>query len=419
MMTAKNPLKRFWDWKSWSLIGVTLLLVFCGVLVLLGSSIDSETQGNLWRKQLFWFGIGSFGALVVAVIDYRIYLKYAYLFYGFSLVLLGLTLTSQFGHESHGAQSWLRVPGFRSITIQPAEFAKVAIILVLARVLARKQGQIGGLKEAVWPLCLVGVVAVLILAQPDLGTVMLLAPLTLGMLYLGGLPWIYLVLFTLPLFGFLGLADGAGPFLLWAAVLLAMTYLMRWQQVRWVDRIFFYGIYIGPYVAMPLLWDKLKTHQKDRLLVYWDPTYALDSAGYNLFQSKIAIGSGGFWGKGFAQGTQSRLEFLPKYYTDFTFAVLAEDYGFLGCMIFFSLFFLLLYLCLQIALDSRHYGGSLLAAGMAVYFFTHLCINAAMVMGMLPVAGLPLSFLSYGGSHLMACLLGIGLVLNVKMRRFA
>ena len=133
--------------------------------------------------------------------------------------------------------------------------------------------------------------------------------------------------------------------------------------------------------------------------MFWDPTYEVDGAGYNLLQSKIAIGSGGFFGKGFGQGTQTRLDFLPKYHTDFTFAVLAEDWGFLGCIVFFLLFLALIYLCLQIARQCRDYSGGLLAAGVAMYFLTHFAINAGMAMGMLPVAGLPLSFRAHGQSH--------------------
>ena len=258
----------------------------------------------------------------------------------------------------------------------------------------------------------------MIFKQPDLGTALVLGPIALGMFYLAGLPWAYLILFVAPLTGFLSLASGNGPFLLWILGLIGITLLMRWQSVPWLDRMVFGVGYVGSYLSMSRLWEFLKPHQRSRFLVYWDPEYDLSGSGYNLFQSKIAIGSGGFLGKGFGQGTQSRLQFLPESHTDFTFAVLAEDWGFLGCLVFFFLFLTLIYLCLEIARESRTLEGTLLAGGMAIYFLTHFAINVGMAMGMIPVAGLPLSFLSYGGSHLLACLVGIGLVLNIKLRRF-
>jgi rod shape determining protein RodA len=247
---------------------------------------------------------------------------------------------------------------------------------------------------------------------------MVLAPLTLGMFYLAGLSWVYLVFFIAPAAGFLALSSGTEAKALWIVGLALITLLMRWKHIHWLERIVFWSFYIGSYLSMGKLWTLLKPHQQNRFLVFWDPEYDLNGAGYNLYQSKIAIGSGGFLGKGFGQGTQSRLRFLPESHTDFTFAVLAEDWGFLGCIVFFFLFLMLIYLCLEIARESRNVEGSLLAGGIGIYFLTHFAINVGMAMGMLPVAGLPLSFLSYGGSHLLACLIGLGLVLNVKLRRF-
>ena len=326
-------------------------------------------------------------------------------------------MTEVYGAKVYGAKSWIALP-LIGTRFQPSEFAKLAVILVLAHVLAKKEGEIAGLRDLLWPLVLMAIPALLILRQPDLGTALVLGPITLGMFYMAGLPWVYLVLFAAPVAGFLALATSGWATALWVAGLVVITYLMRRQQVPLLDRLVFWGLYIGTYASMPKLWGALKPHQKSRFLVFWDPTYEVEGAGYNLLQSKIAIGSGGFFGKGFGQGTQTRLEFLPESHTDFTFAVLAEDWGFMGCMVFFALFLALLYLCLQIARGSRNYSGGLLAGGIVAYFLTHFAINVGMAMGILPVAGLPLSFLSYGGSHLLVCLIAIGLVLNVKLRRF-
>lgn len=408
-------LRNFWDGQTRALMAVTVLLTLTGLVVLLGATRGSPNLGQPWQRQALWFCVGLVALPVVVLIDFRVHLRHSYLYYG--LILLVLLLTEVYGTQVYGSKSWLALP-LLGTRFQPSEFAKLAVILVLAQVLAKREGQISGLRDLGWPLMLVAIPALLILRQPDLGTALVLVPIALGMFYMAGLAWVYLVLFIAPLAGFLALAPGSGATVLWLAGLILITYLMRRQAVPVVDRLVFWVLYIGAYAGMPKLWEALKPHQKSRFLVFWDPTYELDGAGYNLLQSKIAIGSGGFFGKGFGQGTQTRLEFLPKFHTDFTFAVLAEDWGFVGCMVFFALFLSLLYLCFRVARGTRDYSGGLLASGIAIYFLTHFAINVGMAMGMLPVTGLPLSFLSYGGSHLLACLIGIGLALNVKLRRF-
>lgn len=415
MNMAPRLLSRFWDWKSGLLIGLAALLTLTGIIVLLGGAGGTGALGKPWLRQLIWFWIGVGAAGFLMLFDYRFLVRQSYAIY--VLVLVLLLATQLMGKVVYGAKSWLTLPGLH-VGIQPSEFAKLAVILILARVLGAKLGVIRGLKDLLYPMVLVAIPALLILKQPDLGTTMVLAPLTLGLFYLAGLSWVYLVFFIAPIAGFLALAPGAGAKALWIGGLVFITLLMRWKSIPWLERIVFWVLYVGPYLSMGKLWTLLKPHQRSRFLVFWDPEYDLNGAGYNLYQSKIAIGSGGFLGKGFGQGTQSRLQFLPESHTDFTFAVLAEDWGFLGCVVFFFLFLLLIYLCLEIARESRNIEGSLLAGGIGIYFLTHFAINVGMAMGMLPVAGLPLSFLSYGGSHLLACLVGLGLVLNVKLRRF-
>lgn len=415
MNLAPRFLSRFWDWKSGLLIAVAVLLTLAGIVVLLGGSGGAGALGRPWLRQLIWFWIGVGAAGILMFFDYRFLVRHSYAIYAMVLVLL--VITQAMGKVVYGAKSWLTIPGLH-IGIQPSEFAKLAVILVLSKVLGAKLGVIRGLKDLLYPMALVAIPAVLILKQPDLGTTMVLAPLTLGLFYLAGLSWVYLVFFAAPLMGFLALAPGSGAKALWVGGLVLIALLMRWKSIPWLERIIFWSFYIGSYFSMEKLWALLKPHQRSRFLVFWDPEYDLSGAGYNLYQSKIAIGSGGFLGKGFGQGTQSRLQFLPESHTDFTFAVLAEDWGFLGCVVFFVLFLFMIFLCLEIARASRNVEGSLLAGGIGIYFLTHFTINVGMAMGMLPVAGLPLSFLSYGGSHLLVCLIGLGLVLNVKFRRF-
>jgi rod shape determining protein RodA len=416
-----RAIQRFWDSETWTLIAVTLVLCLMGLVVLMGATKDSPSLSRIWVRQAQWFIIGVFVAGVAAMVDYRWLLRQAYVFY--AAILLLLLMTEYYGTEVYGAKSWISIP-FIHATLQPSEFAKLAVILVLARALSKKGSRIRGVRDFVWPIMLAAVPVLMILRQPDLGTAVVMGPITLGMLYLGGMHWSYLVLFLAPLAGFLALGTQDSPFsfnfffVLWVAGLFVIALLMRWRNLRFWEKLLFWSAYIGSYAAMPKLWEALKPHQKSRFLVFWDPTYQLDRAGYNLWQSKIAIGSGGFWGKGFGRGTQSTLEFLPKFHTDFTFAVLGEDWGFAGCLMFFAFFFSLLYLCFQVARSTRDYQGALLAGGIVCYFLTHFSINVGMAMGMLPVTGLPLSFLSYGGSHLVVCLIGVGLVLNVKLRRY-
>jgi rod shape determining protein RodA len=257
------------------------------------------------------------------------------------------------------------------VSIQPSEFMKLALVLVLARYFARTPTARLGLGEAVVPLVLTALPAAAVLAQPDLGTMAILGIVSLTMLLLGGV------------------------------------------RIRWLAAL------AAPVVVLaPILWKHLKEYQQRRILTFLNPDMDPLGAGYHVIQSKIAVGSGMLWGKGFLQGTQNHLNFLPEQHTDFIFSVFSEEWGFVGTMLLIGLYMTLILRGLAVAARSRDRFGVLLALGVTSIVFWQAVINVGMTTGLLPVVGIPLPFFSYGGSSLLCLLAGIGLVMNVSMRRY-
>ncbi|MFO7717846.1 MAG: rod shape-determining protein RodA [Desulfohalobium sp.] len=361
--------QRLFAHLNWALLGLIVLLFGIGVLNLYSASslrgIEGLAVTSFFTKQLIWGGI-AFGCMVLLMsFDYR---HMAILAWPLYWVTIALLLAVPFwGKTIYGAQRWI---SFGVFNLQPSEVAKVIVLLVGARMLSRVPGELGwgGLVK----VFLVGVVpAALIILQPDLGSGLNL------LLLLGGM-----VLYK-------GLAPSVAKTL---------------------------------FVALPLLlpcgWFFLHDYQKQRIISFLNPGNDPLGSGYHILQSQIAIGSGQFWGKGFLEGTQSQLRFLPEKHTDFAFAVFGEEWGFVGCMVLLALFCLFLFQISLVAQESKDSFGSYVAAGVFFYFFWQILINMGMVLGLMPVVGIPLPFLSYGGSSLLVncCLLGI--VLNVSMRRY-
>ncbi len=321
----------------------------------------------LYLKQIYWLILG-FGILFLVLAgDYRTLIRYGYPFYIFCLCLLVLVMV--IGRTTSGSQRWLSL-GF--VSFQPSEVAKIGLILVMARFFTEKELSQGyGLRDLAIPFLLLGLPALLVFKQPDLGTVVLLG-------------FIFLSILT-----FVGVRLRA-----WLVMGGALA------------------------IAAPVFWLFLKDYQKTRLRVFLNPELDPLKTGYHITQSKIAVGSGGFWGKGFLEGTQSQLQFLPEQHTDFVFSVWAEEWGFVGS---FVLLFLLLFLVsrgLKIASSSKDRGGTVLAIGISAMIFWQAFINIGMVVGIVPVVGVPLPLFSYGGTSLVTTLIGIGILMNVSMRRF-
>jgi len=321
---------------------------------------------GLYVKQIYWIGYGLVVMSVAVLIDYRLLSRHAYVIY--ALTVLALIFVLLFGTVASGSRRWIHIG---SVSIQVSEFAKIAAIIVLAKYFesGKLQGQYQ-LKDLLVPFLLTGLLGGLIFVQPDLGTAMIIF-------------FIFLIFVTAIEFNY-----------------------------RTLLKIFALGAAMAP-----LFWFLLKDYQKTRLLTLFNPDLDPLGAGYHTIQSKIAIGSGGFWGKGLLAGTQSRLNFLPEKHTDFIFSVFAEEAGFIGVVILLSLYLVLLLKGLHIAFRAGDRFGLFMALGLVGSLSFYVIFNIGMTIGIFPVTGVPLPLLSYGGSSLLTNFLAIGLLLNIEMRR--
>jgi len=350
---------------DWVLIVLLVLNCLLGVVMIYSAS--HYVPGNYHWRQLIFLGASLIALFIVLLVDYQVLMTFSFYLYGAVVaVLMLMLLFSRFISKG----SWIKLGIFQA---QPSELAKIVIILVLARLFAEYKRSHVSAGAAATSSLLVGLPFVLVALQPDLGTAISFLPLLLGSLILAGLR-------RKAVIGMLLLAFLAG--------------IAGWN---------FY----------------LKDYQKQRLATVVFPSRDPQGAGYHILQSKIAIGSGGFLGKGFAKGSQSQLKFLPARHTDFVFSVIGEELGFVGVVGVFLLYGLFLWRLFGTAGKSRDRAGVYITFMVSLMFAFQLLVNVAMVIGIFPIVGIPLPLLSYGGSSLLANCLGVGLVLNVKMRRFA
>ncbi|PCI40952.1 MAG: rod shape-determining protein RodA [Rhodospirillaceae bacterium] len=345
---------------------VLLILTACIGFAMLYSA----GGGNLdpWAsRQMVRFGVGLIGMVVVALTDLRLWLRYAYAFYFIMLAMLVAVEVA--GFVGMGAQRWI---SFGLFNVQPSEFMKAALVVALARYFhGGSLEDVGRPMFLVPPILMVAAPAFLILRQPDLGTTLMIVMASLAMFFVAGVHmWKFVTL------GILGL------------------------------------------VSAPVAWfTLLREYQKQRILTFINPESDTLGSGYHIIQSKIALGSGGMFGKGFMQGTQSHLNFLPEKQTDFIFTMLAEELGLVGGLVLIALYTLLLVYGLSISLSSRNHFGRLVGIGVTMTFFLYVFINIAMVMGLIPVVGVPLPLVSYGGTAMLTILFGFGLLLCVHIHR--
>lgn len=357
-------------------IGRKLLRLDWGLVVLIGltasigfAMLYSAASGSLepWAiRQMIRFGVGVALMLAIALVDIRFWMRWAYVLYLGALVLLvGVEIA---GTTGMGATRWINLG---VINLQPSELMKITLVLALARYFhGLSVDDAGRITWLLPPVLLIGAPTALVLRQPDLGTALLLA------------------------------AGGAVIFFL-AGV-----------------RIWKFAVAIAAALAaMPIAWSQLHDYQKGRVLTFLNPERDPLGAGYHILQSKIALGSGGIAGKGFLQGTQSHLNFLPEMRTDFIFTMLAEEFGMIGALTLLALYAMILIYAYVIGFRSRNQFGRLLAIGIAANFFLYVFINVGMVTGILPVVGVPLPLISYGGTAMLTLLIGFGLVLSVSIHR--
>jgi len=395
-----------------------LLLIAVWLITLIGALFIHSAELHIGDKDDFQHVavaiVGTVLALTLARIPESAFIGVHWFVYGLSCALL--LAVSLFGVEANGAQSWLPIAGFN---LQPSEFAKISIILTQAALLHRVPAN--GLAGILRVFIATAPPLLLILTEPDLGTSLVFGAITLGMLYWANarLGWIILmlsplvaaILFALPLPYELNL----WVWLLWT---LAMG-IVAWRSLPlgWIGAIGGIVLNLSGAGLGQLLWSVLKEYQKNRLLMFLDPDKDPLGAGYHLIQSRIAIGAGGLWGRGIFQGTQTQLGFIPEQHTDFIFSAIGEELGFAGSLLILFLFWFIGLRLLQIANSARTDFGSLLAIGLFSMLVFQAVVNIGMTVNLFPVTGIPLPFLSYGRSALLATYIGLGLVLSVANHR--
>lgn len=363
----------------------------------------------LWKTQLMWLGMGvlcawGIGNSSVRLIEWVTWPAYLLtLFMLASLLVLG-TGTGANGHM----RSWLAIGGHR--LGQPAEIAKIIVVLMLAKVLAERREAPKSLLELWKPALVVGVPFALIMLQPDLGSAIVFVGIFFGMLFWSGVPWPLLVLLASPVIS-LVLSFSTG---LWGAWFLVLIALVLWYKPYLLEGIVLVVMNVVTGVVAPILWEKLAPYQQNRLKVFLDPSADPRASGYHVLQSKIAIGSGGWFGNGFTLGTQKRSGFLPEQHTDFIFAVVGEELGFIGVALALTLFLALLLRATRVATRANDPFGSLAAFGLMSAWLVHVVVNIGMTLNLMPITGIPLPFFSYGGSFMLASWLGVGVLLRIS-----
>lgn len=386
--------------QNWYLLALAMALATGGVALLYSASqTASGDNAQYWQFQLIWLFVALVAYAVIGLVPMRMIEKISRPAYVVSLGLLVVVLAFP---AISGARSWIRVG---SIGFQPSEFAKIATILVIAQWAARLKTPPKGMTELAVPATLVGLPAVLTLLQPDLGTAIVYVLLFAALCFWAGTPPVIVFLLLSPIVSIL--LTFSLP--LWSLYILALgglLFVLRPPRATWIY-VSATNLLMG-IVALPL-WNQLAGYQKQRLLVFLQPESDPRGAGWNVIQSKVAIGSGGWFGKGFLEGTQKRLAFLPERHTDFIFSVLGEELGFVGVLVAFGLFGLLLFEGVRIAERNPDPYASTLAFGLVALIASHLAINTAMTVGMMPITGLPLPFLSKGGSFLVVCFAAVAL----------
>ncbi len=357
--------RRFWRDFDWFLLLVAILISGIGLVEIYSSTMAMEAE-NFFLRQAVWLGVGVVLMFLVAAFDYRLLVDNAVVIYACALVVLVGVLI--LGDVRSGARSWFTIG---SLGFQPSELTKLVVAIVLARFFASTSERFLPIGQTFVTGVLVAIPMILVLGQPDLGTALTFVPILAFGLFVRGIRPVALV-----------------------------------------------GAVAGVALMLPLGWLALKEYQKDRIRTFIDPEADPLGSGYQIIQSKIAIGSGGFWGKGLFEGSQNQLGFLPTRHTDFIFSVVAEELGFVGVIITLLLLLTLVWHCLSLATEASDKGGMFLVLGVTGLFVGHIVVNVGMVIGLLPSTGIPLPFMSYGGSSLMTAFVGLGLIASVRRCRY-
>ncbi len=422
------------------LFSVTLFLMIIGILFIYSSgfNIDGEITSNEYEKQIIWVITGLILVIIFSFLNYSILKRYSpHIYVGFLVLLI---ITTIFGKEVNGAKSWL---GFGDFGIQPSEFAKIAVILLFGNYLFSIGKRIKELKYFILGLLIVLLPMILILSQPDMGTTLVFIPIFLIMSYIAGSKTRH-VLFIL-IIGILTVIIGMLPkyqlyilgeesfiitiltdwdyvkfILLSFIIILALSawgyYFIKEKYYYWIG--YFSTLCLFSFSGSFLLRKFLSNYQIERLIIFLDPFKDERGFGMQTIQSMNAIGSGGFWGKGLFNGTQSQLNYIPQQSTDFIFSILAEEWGFIGGLFILALFLIMLLRGIRIISITKDNYAINIGTGIIAMIFFHIIVNIGMTIGIMPITGIPVFLLSYGGSSLWTAAIGIGILLDIYLRRY-
>ncbi len=382
-----------------------LLLFTIGLAAIYSSTLHLPSASGNFDKQLVW-GLGAF---IIFFITYSVPINsfklIAIPLYLLSIILLAAVLV--LGRQISGAKSWLDLG---SIGFQPSEFAKIGTILVLAKFLSRNNSDIESFKDIVFTLFIGFIPIGLILLEPDMGTALVFIGIILTMIFWKGISLFGLFIVLSP--GFVALSSLFGAYYFVASIILVIVALLLFKKDIFYSGSIF-ALNLGAGFFADYVYRVLSPHQQNRIKSFIDPMADPLGAGYNAIQARVAIGSGGFWGKGFLAGNQTQLQFIPEQWTDFVYCVIGEEFGFIGSLITLILFLILFIKILKIASSAKDEFLSLVTIGILAVFFVHLVVNIGMTLGVMPVIGIPLPFVSYGGSSLVVNMFMLGIAANV------
>ena len=401
--------------KEYGLILAVCFLMVAGIVMIHSASTgDNIESSGVWQKQIVWAVLSLAVMAGMVFIPLKFIYAFSYVLYGLFLVLL--ILTEVRGSIGGGSERWLNIGPFR---FQPSEFMKIATILAMARFLSDKKNRPTSYKKVIIPAIFILVPTALIMKQPDLGTALVFCSLLFPMLYWAGLSTIRLFFLTAPILS----AVFSAPFfpffswVTWVFFMFAVLGVLYYSRYTLSGMGFVLSANIFAGIAVPYVFGKLKPYQQRRITTFINPEADPLDSGYQIINAKIALGSGGVFGKGIGGGRYTEGGFLPRAHTDFIFSVVGEELGFVGSMMILGVIFYIVYRAIMIASSARNQFMSIAAIGIATVFAFHMFVNVGMVVGIMPVTGLPLLFMSYGGSSCLTSALMVGLLMNFSVNR--
>jgi rod shape determining protein RodA len=394
------------------LVALALLLSIFGILMVYsaGQTDVPTVVARLYRSQIIWLAISIVAALFVSRLSVRFLEWVAWPSYLVTLIVLAsLFLLGSGAGDAASSRSWLTIGGHR--IGQPSELAKITVVLMLARVLSSTRETPKLLIELWRPVAVVAVPIVLILGAGDLGSCIVFVGILFSMLFWAGVPGLTLVLLASPIVSLVG-ASSTWVWGAWFFLLVLLVWRYRPYLIEGIG-VVLANVFMG--IIAPIIWErKLKPYQRQRLLVFLDPSSDPRASGYHVIQSQVAIGSGGWLGKGFTMGTQKRLAFLPAQHTDFIFSVVGEELGFIGVTVALTLFLVLFMRAIRISTRANDTFSSLVAFGLVASWVVHVGENVGMTLNLMPITGIPLPFFSYGGSFLLASWIAVGMLVRIS-----